>query len=181
MVTKVKAAGVDGGLLRRLLPGGRPDPQAAHAPPGSRRRWSPATASTTPAYITAAGQAAAEGTILTCPCAAGRRGPGHLRRPTTRRLNGTDPGTYSDTAYDAANILLAGIKAGKTTRADLLEFVKGYSGERCRRRATSSPPTGELDPAQVKVWAFKVNGGKVVPDQEIPKVLISVAATAIAQ
>ena len=29
--------------------------------------------------------------------------------------------------------------------------------------------TGELDPAQVIVWAFKVEAGKVVPDQEIPK------------
>jgi branched-chain amino acid transport system substrate-binding protein len=28
---------------------------------------------------------------------------------------------------------------------------------------------GELDPAQVKVWAFKVQAGAVVPDQEIPK------------
>ena len=85
-----------------------------------------------------------------------------------KALNGTEPGTYSDTAYDAANILLAGIKAGKTTREGLLEFVKGYSGEGVAA-SYKFTETGELDPAQVKVWAFKVTGGKVVPDQEIPK------------
>ena len=119
------------------------------------------------AYITSAGQAAAEGTILTCPCQPAAEARGTFVQEF-KALNGTDPGTYSDTAYDAANILLAGIKAGKTTREGLLEFVKGYSGEGVAA-SYKFTETGELDPAQVKVWAFKVTGGKVVPDQEIPK------------
>ncbi|MEU8257704.1 branched-chain amino acid ABC transporter substrate-binding protein [Micromonospora inaquosa] len=119
------------------------------------------------AYITSAGQAAAEGTILTCPCQPAAEARGTFVQEF-KALNGTDPGTYSDTAYDAANILLAGIKAGKTTRESLLEFVKGYSGEGVAA-SYKFTETGELDPAQVKVWAFKVTGGKVVPDQEIPK------------
>ncbi|MER5702962.1 branched-chain amino acid ABC transporter substrate-binding protein [Micromonospora sp. NPDC002296] len=119
------------------------------------------------AYITSAGQAAAEGTILTCPCQPSTEARGTFAADY-KALNGTDPGTYSDTAYDAANILLAGIKAGKTTREGLLEFVKGYSGEGVAA-SYKFVEGGELDPAQVKVWAFKVTGGKVVPDQEIPK------------
>ncbi|MET7708234.1 branched-chain amino acid ABC transporter substrate-binding protein [Micromonospora sp. NPDC005413] len=119
------------------------------------------------AYITSAGAAAAEGTILTCPCQPATEARGTFGQDY-KALNGTDPGTYSDTAYDAANILLAGIKAGKTTREGLLEFVKGYSGEGVAANY-KFVEGGELDPAQVKVWAFKVTGGKVVPDQEIPK------------
>ncbi|MEH1013218.1 branched-chain amino acid ABC transporter substrate-binding protein [Micromonospora sp. CPCC 206060] len=119
------------------------------------------------AYITSAGAAAAEGTILTCPCAPAAEARGTFVQEY-KALNGTDPGTYSDTAYDAANILLAGIKAGKTTRPALLEFVKGYSGEGVAA-SYKFVQGGELDPAQVKVWAFKVQGGKVVPDQEVPK------------
>ena len=86
-----------------------------------------------------------------------------------KALNGADPGTYSDTAYDAANILLAGIKAGKTTRESLLEFVKGYSGEgvaaqlQVRRGRRAGPGAGQGLGLQGRT------GGKVVPDQEIPK------------
>lgn len=119
------------------------------------------------AYITSAGAAAAEGTILTCPCQPATEARGTFVQEY-KALIGTDPGTYSDTAYDAANILLAGIKAGKTTREGLLEFVKGYSGEGIAA-GYKFVENGELEPAQVKVWAFKVQGGKVVPDQEIPK------------
>lgn len=119
------------------------------------------------AYITSAGAAAAEGTILTCPCQPAAEARGTFIEEY-KALNGSDPGTYSDTAYDAANILLAGIKAGKTTREGLLEFVKGYSGEGVAA-SYKFVEGGELDPAQVKVWAFKVKDGKVVPDQEIPK------------
>ena len=64
---------------------------------------------------------------------------------------------------------------------DKLSWFVGLRGEQDRfsgfaYQATASTgvtykfeATGELDPAQVIVWAFKVQGGKVVPDQEIPK------------
>ncbi|MFU8853467.1 branched-chain amino acid ABC transporter substrate-binding protein [Micromonospora sp. SL1-18] len=120
-----------------------------------------------PAYISSAGAAAAEGTILTCPCQPATEARGTFV-DDYKALNGTDPGTYSDTAYDAANILLAGIKAGKTDRASLLEFVKNYTGDGVAA-SYKFVEGGELDPAQVKVWAYKVQGGKVVPDQEIKK------------
>lgn len=119
------------------------------------------------AYITGAGAAAAEGTILTCPCQPATEARGSFVEEY-KALNGSEPGTYSDTAYDAANILLAGIKAGKTTRESMLEFVKNYTGDGVAA-SYKFLPNGELDPAQVKVWAYKVVNGTVVPDQEIPK------------
>ena len=42
---------------------------------------------------------------------------------------GVSSGVYSVESYDAANILLAGIKAGKTTRAAMLKYVKSYNGK----------------------------------------------------
>jgi branched-chain amino acid transport system substrate-binding protein len=166
VVTKVKAAGVkaifyggyyqEAGLIRKQLTAA-----GVTAPLVAGDGVNDA------AYITSAGAAAAEGTILTCPCQPATEARGTFAQEY-KALTGTDPGTYSDTAYDAANILLAGIKAGKTTREGLLEFVKGYSGEGVAA-SYKFVENGELDPAQVKVWAFKVQGGKVVPDQEIPK------------
>lgn len=166
VVTKVKAAGVkaifyggyyqEAGLIRKQLTAA-----GVTAPLVAGDGVNDA------AYITSAGAAAAEGTILTCPCQPATEARGTFAQEY-KALTGTDPGTYSDTAYDAANILLAGIKAGKTTREGLLEFVKGYSGEGVAA-SYKFVENGELDPAQVKVWAFKVVGGKVVPDQEIPK------------
>jgi branched-chain amino acid transport system substrate-binding protein len=73
-------------------------------------------------------------------------------------------------SFDIANIALAGIKAGKVTRADLNTFISGYSGAGAATGVNYKfESTGELDPSQVIVWAFKVKAGKVVPDVEIPK------------
>jgi branched-chain amino acid transport system substrate-binding protein len=166
VVTKVKAANVkavfyggyyqEAGLIRKqLTAAGVTAPMVA------------GDGVNDPAYISSAGAAAAEGTILTCPCQPATEARGSFAQEY-KALIGTDPGTYSDTAYDAANILLAGIKAGKTTRESLLEFVKGYSGEGVAA-TYKFVEGGELDPAQVKVWAYKVKGGQVVPDQEIKK------------
>ncbi|HEY8532446.1 MAG TPA: branched-chain amino acid ABC transporter substrate-binding protein [Micromonospora sp.] len=120
-----------------------------------------------PAFIESAGQAAAEGTILTCLCAPATEARGTFAQDY-KALHGVDPGTYSDTAYDAATILLNGIKQGVKTRQEMLEFVRNYNGQgvAANYRFTEN---GEMDPAEVKIWAYKVKDGKVVPDREIPK------------
>ena len=46
-----------------------------------------------------------------------------------KKQMGSSSGVYSVESYDAANILLAGIKAGKTTRAAMLKYVKAYNGK----------------------------------------------------
>ncbi|HEX5598170.1 MAG TPA: branched-chain amino acid ABC transporter substrate-binding protein [Micromonosporaceae bacterium] len=111
---------------------------------------------------------AAEGTIVTCPCAPAEEARGNFVEEFKKLHNGTEPGTYSDAAYDAANILLAGIKEGKKTRPEMLDFVKNYNGEGVSAKYKFTE-TGELDPAEVKIWIYKVEGGKIVPVQEAPK------------
>jgi branched-chain amino acid transport system substrate-binding protein len=46
-----------------------------------------------------------------------------------KKSMGVSSGVYSVESYDAANVLLAGIKAGKTTRASMLKYVKAYKGK----------------------------------------------------
>jgi branched-chain amino acid transport system substrate-binding protein len=42
---------------------------------------------------------------------------------------GVSSGVYSVESFDAANILLSGILAGKTTRTKMLAYVKAYKGK----------------------------------------------------
>jgi len=121
-----------------------------------------------PGYVKAAGNAAAAGTILTCPCAPASKAKGSFVSDYKAKFN-MDPGTYSDVAFDATNIFLEGIKAGNTTKAKMLEYIKGvnYTGVANTYKFTEN---GELDSSLLIVWAFKVDeSGNVVPDQEAPK------------
>jgi len=120
-----------------------------------------------PGFIENAGKAAAEGTILTCPCAPATEAKGTFVKDYTAAFK-VPPGTYSDTAFDAGNIFLEGIKAGNSNPAKMLSYVNGvnYKGISNTYKFTS---TGELDPSLVVVWAFKVTGGQIKPDQETPK------------
>lgn len=120
-------------------------------------------------FIKVAGQQVAEGTVLTCPCAPATKAKGTFPTDYKTAFN-TDPGTYADVSYDVTKIMLEGIKSGKSSRADLLSFINSYNGTGGATGVTYKfESNGELDPAQVVVWAFKVNAGQVVPDIEIPK------------
>ena len=69
-----------------------------------------------------------------------------------------------------SELILGGQKSGKTARADLNTFISGYSGGGAATGVTYKfEANGELDPAQVIVWAVKVKAGAVVPDVESPK------------
>jgi branched-chain amino acid transport system substrate-binding protein len=46
-----------------------------------------------------------------------------------KKKMGVSSGVYSVESFDAANILLSGIKAGNTTRAKMLAYVKAYKGK----------------------------------------------------
>jgi branched-chain amino acid transport system substrate-binding protein len=119
-----------------------------------------------PGLAKAAGNAAAAGTILTCPCSPADKSGGTFKTDYQTKWN-VAAGTYSDVAYDAANIFLQGIAAGNTTAAKLNTYLStvDYKGIANEYKFTS---VGELDPTLVKVWAFKVDA-KGVPqsDQEI--------------
>jgi branched-chain amino acid transport system substrate-binding protein len=120
-----------------------------------------------PGYIKAAGNDAAEGTVLTCPCAPASGAKGTFVSDYKTAFN-TDPGTYSDVAYDAANMFLQGIEKGNTKLDKMLKFINElqYTGVANTYKFTDK---GELDSQYIIVWAFKVKGGQVVPDQAAPK------------
>jgi branched-chain amino acid transport system substrate-binding protein len=46
-----------------------------------------------------------------------------------KKKMGVSSGVYSVESFDAANILLSGILAGKTTRVKMLAYVKAYKGK----------------------------------------------------
>ncbi len=112
-------------------------------------------------FIKAAGDAA-EGAIVTCPCLPPDQAPGFAAN--YKKAFNSDPATYSAEAYDAANVFLAGIAAGKTKSADMTAFIGSYD----QKGVTKQVKFGAKgEPASVSVWAYKISGGKIVPDKEI--------------
>jgi branched-chain amino acid transport system substrate-binding protein len=109
--------------------------------------------------IKTAGAAAAEGAYLTCPCA-----------PTSSVQNGAkfiadykaafnaDPGTYSTEGYDAANVILQAIKAGKYDRSSINDFLKtvDYQGITKQIKFDSK---GEV--AVKTVYVYQVKKGEI--------------------
>lgn len=119
-----------------------------------------------PGFVKAAGKDAAEGVVVTCPCSPTSESKGTFAADYKKAWN-TDPGTYSDVAFDAANILLEGVAAGRTTPDALQTYLStvNYTGVANTYKFTS---TGDLDPSYLKVWAFKFTNGEATADQEIP-------------
>ena len=118
-----------------------------------------------PGFAKNGGNAAVEGDIVTCPCSPASAAKGSFL-DDYKTMFGVVAGTYSDVAFDAANIYLQGIAAGNTDKAKLLTYVNGvkYEGIANTYKFTE---TGELDPTYIKVWAFKMQAGTPVADQEI--------------
>ncbi len=119
-------------------------------------------------FAEAAGNDAAAGSIVTCPCSPASKAGGSFVTDYKTKWN-TDAGTYSDVAFDAANIFLKGIDAGNTTPEKMQSYLSSvqYTGVANTYKFTD---TGELDPSYIKVWAFKFGAdGTAAADQEIPK------------
>ncbi len=74
-------------------------------------------------YISMAGIASA-GSIIACPCVTP---PAAFAKAYAGAI-GSAAGPYSTEAYDLATILLKGIDAGHTDRAELLKYVASYQG-----------------------------------------------------
>jgi branched-chain amino acid transport system substrate-binding protein len=116
-----------------------------------------------PGFVKGAGQAAAEGTILTCPCLPGSKTTGTFAADYEKRWD-VESGTYSPEAYDAANVFLQGIEAGKTTRAALNAFIGSYSGDGVTKKIQFDAK-GEV--TEKVIWAYSVKAGNIVENQEI--------------
>jgi branched-chain amino acid transport system substrate-binding protein len=115
-----------------------------------------------PGFVEAAGKSAATDSRLTCPC-----GPASADFATKYKAanKGKAPGTYSAEGFDAANIFLDGIAAGKSTRPDILSWVNGYDKDGLTKHLKFTPE-GEV--AEVVIYAFKVDPkGEIVLDTVI--------------
>ncbi len=106
-----------------------------------------------------------EGAIITCPCLPAEKASGSFAEDFKAEY-GEDPGAYAAEGYDAANVFLDGIKAGKTTRESLLKYVDSYDKAGVTKHIKFDDK-GDVDEANVVIWAYKIEGGKLVPDQEI--------------
>ena len=120
-------------------------------------------------FITAAG-AQAEGALISCPCnLATESSTGALATFATdyKTKFGQDAGTYSSEAYDAANILMNGIKAGNTTRAKLLAYVEALKTYNGISKKIEFQDNGNLK--ATTVYFFDVKNGKFVPNTNTDK------------
>lgn len=113
------------------------------------------------AYVDAA-KSAAEGTIITCPCVPPESAQEFLDAHEAEY--GDPPGTYAAEGFDAANVYLDGIADGVADREAMLEWVNNYDEPGVTKQITFDE-AGE--PSEVTVWAYKVENGEIVGDQEI--------------
>jgi branched-chain amino acid transport system substrate-binding protein len=121
-----------------------------------------------PQFVTNAGAAAAEGSRLTCPCnLALETSTGSLKTfyDNFKRTTGKEPGLYSPEAYDAAKILIQGIKAGNTDRAKLLQYLEGLSQFEGISKPIEFEANGNLK--SKSFFVFEIKGGKITPNQQI--------------
>lgn len=119
-----------------------------------------------PGFIAAAGPQFAEGARLSCPC--------NLAFPTSENEKlrgffqqhteqlGREPGLYSPEGYDAANILIEGIKAGNTDRESLLSWLEedftSYEGV---SKTVEFAENGNVNSRDF--FVFQVKDGKLAP------------------
>ena len=114
-------------------------------------------------FITAAGPKAAEGSVVTCPCLPPDKAGGTFYADYQKAFN-SEPKTYGAEAFDAATILLDGIKSGITDRAKMVEFVAKYDKPGVTKQLKFDD---HGEPSAVSVWAYKVEGGKFLSGEEI--------------
>jgi branched-chain amino acid transport system substrate-binding protein len=152
-VTKVTAAAPDAVFYAGYYPeGGLLCKQLRQA--GFKGLFMSGDGSEDPAFVTTAGAQAAEGAILSAPAAPA---PADFNAKY-KALNGKDSGLYSTQSYDAANIFLAGLEAGKTSHSDMNTFIGSYD-----KTGVSGPIKFDSkgDISAQTIYAYKVTGGKL--------------------
>ncbi len=107
-----------------------------------------------PGFVKAAGATAADGAVITCPCAPS---PADFQSAYKAKFN-TDPGTYSPEAYDSANIILQAIKNGKYSRSDINSYVSSIDYKGITKEFKFSPQ-GEVE--AITIYAYPIASGKI--------------------
>jgi branched-chain amino acid transport system substrate-binding protein len=152
-VTKVTSASPDAVFYSGYYPeGGLLCKQLRQA--GFKGLFMSGDGSEDPAFVSTAGAQAAEGAILSAPAAPA---PADFNAKY-KAVNNKDAGLYSTQSYDATNIFLAGLEAGKTSHSDMNSFIGAYE-----KTGVSGPikfdDKGDIS-AQT-IYAYKVTGGKL--------------------
>jgi branched-chain amino acid transport system substrate-binding protein len=112
-------------------------------------------------FIAVAGAPAAEGAYLTCPCAPLEEvKDGAAFREAYKRAVNAEPGTYSTEGYDAANVILEAIKANRTDRTSINQFLDSvdYPGI---TKQIKFDETGEVNDR--RIFMYQVKNGVISP------------------
>lgn len=116
--------------------------------------------------ISAAGAPAAEGAVLTCPCAFGGTGAveGALKTfsENYKKKFNVDPAIYSTEGYDAATAFIKAVEAGNTTGESINAFLKTASFEGVSKpikfKENGEPEANSIFVYQVVSGAVKLLG-----------------------
>lgn len=115
-----------------------------------------------PQYIAQAGAAAAEGTILTCPCGDANSDPNAAAFVASfKQVNkGAKPGTYSGEAYDATKAL-AEVFKGLGSDVTRESVVKAFGSVNFKglTKTIAFEPNGEVKGSNV--FIYQVKGGAI--------------------
>ncbi|MFG1917822.1 branched-chain amino acid ABC transporter substrate-binding protein [Micromonospora sp. NPDC048898] len=107
----------------------------------------------------------AEGAIITCPCLPADKAGGTFSGDYQKKY-GIPPGSYGAEGFDGATIFLDAFKAGKKTRAEILEFVKAYDKQGVSKYIKFDA-NGDVDKAKVVIWAYQIKGTAIEALQEL--------------
>jgi branched-chain amino acid transport system substrate-binding protein len=106
--------------------------------------------------------AAAEGIYLSCACGgptpAGNAAADQFAKDYQAKFNAA-PGTYSAEAFDAANLIIAAMKGGATTRQAITDAVKKTSGFAGVTHTITFDSKGEGGTGDI--FMHQVKGGKI--------------------
>jgi branched-chain amino acid transport system substrate-binding protein len=109
-------------------------------------------------FVASSGAPAAEGVQVTCACKlATSDAPGKLgefAKAYVAKWN-TPPATYSTEGYDSANILIKGLREGKTTRAALLDYVENLGTYEGAGKPIEFEANGNIKAGDVFVYEFR--------------------------
>ncbi len=122
-----------------------------------------------PGFIESAGATGAEGARLSCPCnLALEQSTGTLKEfyDNYKSSIGKEPGLYSPEGYDAAKLLIEGIKAGNDTREELLRYVEEEVGTyEGISKTIEFEENGNL--RSKTFFVFQVKDGEIAPLREL--------------
>ncbi|CAA9397471.1 MAG: Branched-chain amino acid ABC transporter, amino acid-binding protein [uncultured Nocardioides sp.] len=105
-----------------------------------------------------------EGAMVMCPCAPIEEGSTFAA--DFEEEFGSAPGAYAAEGYDAMSVFLKALDDGARTREEMEEFVDNYSGEGLSKEIAFDE-NGDVPQEAVSYWAYKNEGGTLVPEVEV--------------